>query len=288
MKTASAGLISLLAAGGPFLMADLYTLTLVGGTTYYWCAGDANVAYGGHTFTAATDQGSQPLIKRGAIRQARGLEVSTLDLTLFAGDTAQILGIDVTLAAHNGALDGARLKVERAFMPTWGDTSNGTVVLFEGAVADIDVSSTQVVIHVKSDLEKLQIQMPRTLFAPSCANAFGDASCGISLATYTVSKTVAAGSTATTLNGASGRADGYYQNGVVTFTSGVNAGAQRAVSAYVGGVLTLATPLPATPGVGDGFTVYPSCGRTQAGCAAFSNSNRFRGCPYIPVPETSR
>ena len=32
MKTASAGLIALLAAGGPFLMADLYTLTLQGGT----------------------------------------------------------------------------------------------------------------------------------------------------------------------------------------------------------------------------------------------------------------
>ena len=288
MKTASAGLIALLAAGGPFLMADLYTLTLVGGTTYHWCTGDANVTYGGNTFTAATDQGGQPVIQRGPIRQARGLEVSTLDVTLYTGDSAQILGIDANLAACNGALDGARLKIERAFMPTWGDTSNGTVVLFEGAVAGLDVGSTQVVVHVKSDLNQLQIQMPRTLFTPSCANAFGDAGCGISLATYTVAKTVSGGSTASSLTGASGQPDGYYQNGVVAFTSGACNGSRCAVSAYVGGVLTLATPLPAVPSPGDSFTVYPNCGRTQAGCAAFGNSTRFRGCPYVPAPETTR
>lgn len=288
MKAASAGMIALLAAGGPFLMADLYSLTLLGGTTYRWCAGDADVAYGGNTFTAALDQGGQPVIRRGTIRQARGLEVSTLDVTLYTGDSAQILGIDANQAACNGALDGARLKVERAFMPTWGDTSNGTVILFEGAVAGLDVGSTQIVIHVKSDLNQLQIQMPRTLFTPSCSNAFGDAGCGISLTTYTVSKSVGAGSTASSLTGASGQPDGYYQNGVVAFTSGVNAGSRYAVASYIGGVLALATPLQAVPGMGDTFTVYPNCGRTQAGCAAFGNSTRFRGCPYVPVPETTR
>ena len=214
--------------------------------------------------------------------------MSTLDLVLSCGDTALVLGIDAALAAHNGALDGARLKVERAFMPTWGDTSNGTLVLFEGAVAGVDVGSTAVTIHVKSDLEKLQVQMPRMLITPNCANAFGDAGCGLSLATYTVAKTVASGSTASSLKGASGQAAGYYVNGVVTFTSGANTGAKCAVTAYDGTTLTLATPLPAVPSIGDGFTVYPNCGRTQAGCASFGNSTRFRGCPYVPVPETTR
>ena len=289
MKTASAGLIALLAAGGPFLMADLYTLTLQGGTIYRWAGSDYPITYGGWTFTPSVDQGGQPLITRGPIRNARGLEVDVLDVTLWAGDTAQILGIDANLAAHNGALDGARLKVERVLMATPGDTSNGTIVLFEGMVGDVDVSSTKVVAHVRSDLDRLTVQMPRTLFTPNCANAFGDASCGVNVAALTLTGTITSGSTQTSLNGAPSKAANYWQNGVVTFTSGANTGAMCAVSSYAaGGAVVLVTPLPAVPQAGDTFTISPGCARTIAACSAFGNSTRFRGCPFIPVPETTR
>ena len=288
MKTASGGLIALLAAGGPFLMVDLYTLTLLGGTTYRWAGSDTDISLGGNTFLAAVDQGSYPLIERGEIRQARGLEVSTLDITLHTGDTALILGVDASLAAHNGALDGARVKVERVIMPTWGDTSNGSLVLFEGMVAGVEPGSTNCVLHINSDLQLLQIQMPRTLFTPACANAFGDSSCGINIATLTVAKTTGVGSTVSVIYGASGPADQYYQNGLVNYTSGANTGTTRAVTSFVGGVLTLVTPLAFPPATGDTFTVSPGCARTTAACAGFSNSTRFRGCPFIPFPETTR
>jgi len=288
MKTASAQLIALLSGNSQFLMADLYTLTLVGGTIYHWCGADSNITYGGNVFTTVTDNGGQPALSRGGIRQARGLEVSTLDVTLYCGDSALILGIDASLAAHNGALDGARLKVERVFMPTWGDVSAGSVVLFEGATAGVDCGSTQVAIHVKSDLEKLQVKMPKTLFSPECQNAFGDASCGINLAALTVAKAVTIGSTASIINGASGQVDGYYTNGVLVATSGANTGARRAVSSYISGVISLVTPLPSVPAVGDTFTVYPGCSRTTTACSGFSNTTHFRGCPYVPAPETTR
>jgi uncharacterized phage protein (TIGR02218 family) len=288
MKNAPAGLIAHLAAGGPFLMADLVTLTLQGGQVYRWSLADTNITLNSNLFTASTEAGTQPLVSRGSIRQARGLEVSTMDLTLSTGDTAQLLGIDASLAAHNGALDWAQVRVERIFMPTWGDTSLGAVILFEGGVAGVTPGATTIAVHVNSDLQKLQVQMPPHLFMPSCANTFCDAACGLNLATLTVSKTVAAGSTPSSLQGASGQADGYYANGVVSFTSGANAGSRRAVTSYVAGVLTLAIPLQAAPATGDAFTVSPNCGRTKAGCALFANSTRFSGCPYIPPPEASR
>ena len=287
MKYASPALIAFLAANSQFLMADLYRITLQTGQIYYWTDADLNLTYGGQVYTTTVDQGSQPILERGEIRMARGLEVSTMDLTIYSGDTATLLGVDITLAAHNGALDNASVLVTRIVMPTWGDTVTlGGTIMFDGTVAAADIGSTEIVLHVASKLQDMAAMMPRTLFTPQCANSFGDASCGISLASLTVAKTIAAGSTTTTLLGASGAASGYYQNGVVTFTSGLNTGTMVAVSGYDGTTLSLVVPLPNVPQVGDTFTVYPGCARTTAACAAYGNSTRFRGCPFVPAAET--
>ena len=285
MKYASPALKAYLAANDHYLMADLITVELQNGTVYYWCDGDMDITLAGQLFTASVDQGGQPLIDRGDIRQARGLEVSTLDLTMDTGDTAQLLGVGAALAVHNGAFDLATVRVERVFMPTWGDTSLGSVLLFEGEMASADVGSTQMVVHVKSLLQRLTVQMPRDLFLPACSNAFGDASCRVDLASLTVSGVVGAGSTNQCILGAPAQADQYYQIGIITMTSGATAGAQAAIAAYLSGALYLSIPLPATPAPGDTFTVRPGCARTIAACTAYSNLTRFRGFPWVPPPE---
>lgn len=288
MKTASGPLIAHLNSGSVFQMALLYTITLVGGGMYRWASGDLALQVGGNTFTPTVDQGGQPLLQRGPIRNAKGLEVDTLDLTLFCGDTAQLLGGNLTLAAHNGAFDLARVKVERLFMPTWGDTSLGTLVEFEGAVAGVDPATQMVVLRVMSDLEKLQLDMPHVLFMPSCANSFGDAGCGIVLSTKTDVGTAGASTNASQVTNVAGHVDGYYNLGVITMTSGPAAGSRRSVRSYLSSVVVPAVPFPIAPGSGDAFSIYPGCARTQAACATWANSNRFRGCPYVPMPETTR
>ena len=263
-------MIAFLASGGPFLMADLYTIALANGTTYYWTSAGQNITANGNTFLATTDQGNLPILSRGAIQQDRGLGVSVLDLTVYTEDTAQILGINFAMAAHNGALDGGLVTVQRAMMSVWGTTTNGTITLFQGLVGGLDVGSTQTVLHVNSLLENLQTQkMPRLLMQPQCTNGFGDANCGISLAGVTGAGTVTSGSTTTAISGAPTKPTQYYQNGVMVFTSGVNTGARRAISSYAGGILVPTIPLLATPGVGDTFTIYPGCAKTKAACSGF-------------------
>ena len=290
MKYATGAMITLLAGGGPWFMADLYTITLASGTILYWCAGDASVTVGANTFTSSTDQGTQPVTKRGAARLARGLEVATLDVTLFTGDTAQLLGIDANLAAINGIFDGARVRLDRAIMPTWGDTSAGTIALFEGLVAGVDPGSTQVVLHVASDLDRLQANMPRVLFLDHCPNVFGDAACGMSRASLTSTGTAASGTDGCTVQtGITTHAAGYYTGGVLTMTSGLGAGSSRSITGSTAlGAVTVAVPLPDGVTAGDGFSVCPGCARTQAACTAWGNIAQFRGCPYIPVAETAR
>jgi uncharacterized phage protein (TIGR02218 family) len=287
MKYAGAALITFLNSNAVFTMADCYTITLQPGGVYRWTNADIPLTLNGNLFTCSLDQGGQPLIQRGAIRCARGTEVNTLDLTLMAGGSAQLMGTNISLAAHNGAFDAARVRVERVFSAYPGDTSMGSVVLFEGNCAGVDPSSTQVVLHVKSDLELLQYQMPRILFQPGCANCFGDSGCGISLPSLTTAGTVGAGSTANSIATGIVDADGYYALGVLVMTSGAASGSRRTVSIYTGGTAVLTVPLPQNPVTGDTFTIYPGCARTAAACAAYSNSNNYQGFPYVPETSTS-
>ena len=287
MRSASTQLLALLNSGALFYIADLFTITLQDSTVLRWTSYDQNVTANGQPFAMAGS--TVPLIKRGSIRNARGLEVSTLSITLECGDSVSMYGIPMQLAAHNGAFDNARVKVERAYMAVPNDASAGTIVLFEGNVADVTPNATGVDLSVKDDLERLNVKMPKNLFMPGCNYSVFNAGCGLAKATYQVTGTVTGTPSASSIPSARGEAADYYTLGVLTMTSGAAAGASRAVRAFANGTFTLAMPLPVAPAAGDTFTVYPGCDKTAAMCAAkFSNLARFRGFPFVPRNTMAR
>lgn len=286
MRTASGALITLLATG-TYFMGDLFTIILKSGTTYRWTNFDQSLTYSSNTWTASSDNGTQPLISRGEIRNAVGLEVGTCDLTLSGGQSATIGGIRLGVFAANGGFDGASVKIERVFMATAGDTSAGTLLLFQGQVASADPGATTVVLHLKDIAEFLSISMPRNLWQPSCNNQFCDAGCGLSLAGLTQAETVQAGSTTTSINGSVVKTDGYFQYGTMTFLTGANAGFTTPVRSYTGGAFIPSLALPNAPSTGDTFSATPGCARTYAACGGWSNTANFDGFPYVPPPETA-
>lgn len=284
MKSASTALIALL-AGNQFVMADLLTLTTIGGSVYRYTSADIDLTVGANTFLSAA---CGVMFKRGRTRVVIGVEVDTLEVTFQASATGQLLGTSFLAAVHNGALDGARLKLERVFMPTWGDTSAGTLVLFSGRVAESSFSRTEARVTVKSDLELLNIKMPRNLYQPACVHTLFDSGCGLSKSGHAVTGIVLNSSTALVVNCNHGQAAGYFDRGVVSFTGGANAGVTRNVKSYTPGVLSLNYPLPHVPVYGDTISVYPGCDKKQATCSGkFGNVASFRGFPYIPTPETA-
>lgn len=293
MKYASPALIAYLESASsaqPLIMADLYQITLQNGTIYNWTDADTTLTYSGYNYTSVMDQGAQPLIERGEISQKRGLDASTLDITLYTQDTAKILGVNATLAANNGSFDLANVLVQRVVMPTWGNTSTlGGTILFEGFVGSVDVTSTSIILHVSSYLQLLTNQMPRTLFIPSCANTFGDASCGYNLALVTTTGTAQAGSSATTITtSSSGYGVNALLNGTITFTSGSNTGVVSAIQSNGANSVTIVQPLPSVPQVGDAYTIIGGCQKTMAACSGyFGNLSHFRGCPFVPTAETA-
>lgn len=284
MKTASPELVALLNSSAQFIMADLFTLTLPSGTVLRYTNADVNITTGGTTFNARG-----PLIRRGKVRTVLGLEVDTLDLTVMADATHTIDGVPFVAAALSGALDGATVLLQRAFLTAWTEPPVGAVVLFSGRVSDVSGSRTEVRIVVKSDIELLNIKLPRNLYQASCLHTVYDAGCAVNKAAFTVGGSVTGtNGTGQWLQSNCGNGAGWFDQGVITFTSGVNAGVKRTVKAYASGQFWFALPLPKAPAVGDSFTVFPGCDKTKSICQGkFNNVARFRGFPFVPIPETA-
>ena len=282
MKTISGALTTLLNGNRTFNVADLVTIILVDGSTIYrYTSWDADLTVSANLFSSMH-------FDRGKTRSIVGVEVDTLELTFFC-DTNDVIGSQTFIqAANSGTLDGATLKLERCFMATPGDTTAGTVTLFLGRLADMELGRSYVKITANSHLELLNTNMPRNLYAAGCIHTLYDTGCTLSPLAYRVTSSAASGTTAIMLKSALAQADGYFTLGKIKMTSGANTGLWRTVRLHAnsGGTLNLVYPLPTVPTVGDTFDAYPGCDRQQTTCTTkYSNLANFRATPFVPVPE---
>lgn len=279
MKSASPELIALLASN-EFRLADLYTITLSTGAILRYSSSDISITYGGNTFLPVP-------IERGRVRTVIGVEVDTLDIRICPTPAMLVNGNPFLQSIYSGAFDGALVKLERAFMATWGDTSSGCLHLFEGNVSDTDVDGFVASIKVRSMLELLNIKMPRNVYQAACCNSLYDTACGVNRAAYAVNGTATGGSI-TSVTSALAQAAGYFDQGVIKFLTGPNAGVTRTIKSFSGGAFQLSVPLALPVASGHTFTAWPGCDKTLATCTSrFSNSSKYRGFPWIPVPEAA-
>jgi uncharacterized phage protein (TIGR02218 family) len=283
MRQASAALISLLNGGGnQFIMGDLYTITLTAGTVLRYSAATTALTVNGNVFALG------PKFERSNTKVVTGIQVDSLTVKVYPEPTDLIGATPFLQALWTGQLDGALLQLERVFMPTYGDTSAGTVVLFAGRISGIDCSRTGATISVKSHLELLNIQMPRRIWQPSCNNHFGDAMCTFNRSSMALTFAAGAGSTQINITGAPVTTTPFNLGSIVGQT-GQNAGYSRTISMFKSGVsvsIKLAFLFPIA--AGDQFQLLPGCDRTLGTCTSvFNNAIHFGGQPYIPTPETS-
>lgn len=282
-ETSPGALAALLNSGAPINKADTYTITLPGGTVLRYSGSDVALTYGGNTYALG------PGISRARLRWVVGVEVSTLDITITDVVGTTINGQPLLAFIRARGLYGARVVLDRVF---WGASNTGPVgalLYFPGRVAECDVDRAEARITVKSDLELLDVMIPRDLYQPGCLNTVYDALCGASRAAFT-STAAATGATDArriTFAHAMGQASGYFDQGVITMTSGPNAGQARTVKAHTPGAITVLQPWPFAVAAGDNFNVVAGCDKTWSVCRSkFSNGSRFRGMPYIPVAES--
>jgi uncharacterized phage protein (TIGR02218 family) len=259
MRSAPDSLIALLNSSQQFTPVDLYQITLINGTVINYTSYDIDV-----TDSEITYKANGVLIERSRVRTVIGVEVDSLDLVINPHPNDLVGGVSFLQMCAAGQLDGATLTLRRAFLNALGENM-GSFINFSGRIADMNMTRSQVDITVKSDLELLNVKLPRNLYQTTCLHTLYDDSCGLNRADWGVAGTVLSG-TKIVLTSALTTEAGHFDLGYIIFNTGVMAGTRRTVKTYSDGVFNLLNPLPTQPGVGDTFTAYAGCDRTQNTC----------------------
>lgn len=281
MKTASTALINHLAQNKAFIVANVYTLTLKSGISSFYTDFDLSVVYGGITY-----QAGRPLFSRTSTAQNIGIEVNEMTVTVWYDNTDTIGAAFWRDAARAGVLDGAKIKVQRAFMNASDMSVLGLVHVFEGNVGDIQNGTGEMTITVRSITELFNTMIPRSLFQSPCRNQLFSPQCGKSKADYTTSGTVADATNKAQFTATTGKAAGWFASGYLVFTSGANAGLTIGIKTFDGTTFGLNYPLLFQPAVGDTFTAYAGCDHTKTMCEdKYGNGINYRGEPFTPAPE---
>lgn len=281
MKTVSPSMEVILASD-QFYLADLYDITLAGGTVLRLTSAPVALIYASQTYAPA-------VIKRDSTRLVVGLEVDSMNLTVHDAAAIAINVSTLLQVATNGGLDGARVRLRRAAMATWGDTSAGLIHLFEGRIGEVETDRGAAVLTVNSDIELLDVKLPRRTFQAGCGHRLYGHACGLSASSWQTGTVVQAGSTASLLllSSISGRAFGFFEGGVAVFVTGNLTGVRRTIKTHQDiDRITLTSALPVLPAAGDQVMLRPGCDKARATCASkFDNVVNFGGYPFVPKPE---
>jgi len=270
---------------------DLWTVTLLNGSVLRWSGGDRLVTVNGSTWAPG------PGVSRSNIRQSVGVDVDAMAVDLIAGPADLVGGVPILQALRLGAFAGSTWRVDRAFFDD-SFVCMGVMPGFSGSLGSINsLTRSKAAIQIVSAADLFNVQVPSAICQASCRATLFDSQCGASRAAYlkTYSTSAASGSPAQTLTfttaDSMSNVAGYFDLGVITITSGTNAGVSRTVRSHTvsGGnrVLSVAAPFPYPVASGVSFTVTAGCNKTAATCLSkFANLNNFRGEPYVPAPET--
>lgn len=125
---------------------------------------------------------------------------------------------------------------------------------------------------------------------PGCDARFGDARCGISLASVKVTGALTAVTSSLVIqDSARGEAADWFGAGTIKFTSGANAALPSfAIRSFAaGGTITLFDSLYYAPQIGDAYEMIPGCRKRREDCRdKWSNIINFRGFPDQPTSGT--
>lgn len=213
----------------------------------------------------------------GDVRSSADLAVDNLNVDGAVSDTPLY---DVTVAdIEAGLLDKAPVTV---LVTNWQNPAAGYYILRRGFLGPITRNTdTRYTTEVRS-LSQVLAQTIIQTFSDRCnVVALGDSRCKFNVAAATKTGTVSTVATrkSFTVALAAGPAVLWsYTGGLITFTSGLNAGFSREVKLYTAGAVELWDTMPKTIAPADAFTLTPGCDRLAATCKdTFSNLVNFRG-----------
>lgn len=218
---------------------------------------------------------SAPGISSTAVSSQLNLAVDNLEIEgVLSHDSIQEEDI------RAGLYDDAEITV---FLVNYANADAGALMLKRGWFGEVTLKDQAFVVEVRGLHEVLQRTIGE-VYTPTCRAVLGDSRCKKSLTAFThpgtITKITHAGQFA---DASKLQAAGYFDYGVMTFTSGNNQGIRREIKRFAQGEFSLYLPVPYTLNIGDQFIATAGCDKQFETCAnKFSNALNFRGEPHVP------
>nr|DAX16565.1 MAG TPA: minor tail protein [Caudoviricetes sp.] len=287
MKTASDRLKTLLLESQTFYMTDLYEIMLVDGVRLHYTSCDIPLVVGDVEYVPLA-------VERDGTTQTNDISVDEMNLTIY---TAPDRILDGKTTIMQGIVAGrfadAELRLSRLFSPMPFDIATNEIdadyalLWWVGRLNIGSAGGTTIEATVASATELLNTKFPTHLYYPPCIYTLGDVSCGVDLNKFRINGTVKGGTRSVVQSNLT-LADGYLTNGSMRFISGKNTGVTRTIRTNANGEISVVLPFYYAPEPGDAFSVLPACDKSMNCCKGrFNNLARYRGYPFIPVPETA-
>ena len=274
MRVLPAGLQSHLDSGATTL-CWCWRVTRNDGVTFGFTDHDRDLEFDGTSFEAASGfTGTE-------IAGAVGLNVDTLDVE--SAITSDRLS-EHDLAA--GLFDNALIEIYRV---NWQEVSQ-RVLMRSGNLGEVSRGST----HFKAEVRGLahELQQPKgRIIQFACDADLGDQRCTIDLDLPALNGVGAVSAVADqrtfTVSGLGAFDEDWFTRGLLTWTSGANAGrkAEAKLHSKRDGVVTLELWQAMSEEVeaGDSFTITAGCDKHFGTCIRkFDNAVNFRGFPHVP------
>lgn len=256
----------------------------LGSTTLAWALKITRTDSEVFAFTSAADDvtlssvvySSAPGLNITGIVTKAGLAVDDLELTTL--DDGSTFDRNDVLA---GRWNNAAFEISRY---NWASPSDGVDVVMVGTVGDARLNRGSITIELRGLQQYLQ-QPVGAVTSKTCRAHLGDSLCTVNLGPYTVTGTLTGvTSRQVVTDSARAEASAYYDEGVLTWTSGANDGLSQKVKTFAAGVITLALPMIGTPVIGDTYSLVAGCRKRLAeDCfTKFDNVLNFQGEPHLP------
>ena len=250
-------------------LATCWKLTRRDNTVLAFTSHDADITYDSVTYLASC--GFTP----AAVANNSDLAVDNLDVEGVI-DSDAITEEDI----NAGLYDYAQIEI---FMINYEDLTQGSLNLRTGWLGEVQFGRGRFLAEVRGLVQSLSQNIGQ-LYSPSCRAKLGDSRCGVTIASYTIAGSITSKISNQVFSDSSlTQDDGWFENGVITFTGGENDGLSMEIKEFVDNRITLVLPMPYNVAVTDSYSMHAGCDKNFSTCLSkFSNLDNFRGEPHIP------
>ena len=214
-----------------------------------------------------------------------GFAVDNLELTTL--DDGSLFQREEVVA---GVWRNARFRIFRYRWDVTAPTiANDVEMLTRGWFGEVTLNAATIKVELRG-LKQLLQQSVGEVSTKTCRNRLGNDRCRVDLAPWTHAGVITAVTDKRSFTAAGLAQDAdYFGEGVLSFTTGANAGLSQKVRSHAsGGQLTLVLPMVMTVVAGDQFSIVAGCRkRLMEDCKGkFGNVLNFRGEPHRPTTTT--